>query len=412
MTESTTPPHATRNFILNVLDGGIFFFGLSMVSRYTVLPLFIERLSGERWMQGLIPTMTYAGWFLPGLFIAPFVLARPRRLPFLLIATAIERLPLLLLGLLLVLRPDAPTATLLVAFLLLYIVHAFAAGVAGIPWQDFISRIIDQKRWGIFFGAQSGLGGLLGIGGAAIATVVLATQPFPQSVGYLALGCFVAMVISFGFLANTIETPREPPPRQSFGTFLRGVLPLLRRDERFRRYLLSRAAIALGLIGHSFVTAAALERFALPDRDVGIFTGALLAAQALANVGLGALADRWGHKQVLEVSTVIGALAMVITIFAPAPVWILLAFVLVGAAQAGVMLTGFTLVFSYSQPEDRAAYIGVANTALAPVVSLGPLMAGVFAQAAGYNALFVVLIAIALAGLAMLHWRVPDPPRM
>ena len=57
--------HATRNFWLNVLDGGAFILGLSIVSRYTVLPLFVERISGERWLQGLIPAINYAGGFLP-----------------------------------------------------------------------------------------------------------------------------------------------------------------------------------------------------------------------------------------------------------------------------------------------------------------------------------------------------------
>jgi hypothetical protein len=50
------------------LDGGTFYLGLSMVSRFTVLPLFVERLSPDRWLQGLIPAINYTGWFLPGLF--------------------------------------------------------------------------------------------------------------------------------------------------------------------------------------------------------------------------------------------------------------------------------------------------------------------------------------------------------
>ena len=42
-------------------------------------------------------------------------------------------------------------------------------------------------------------------------------------------------------------------------------------------------------------------------------------------------------------------------------------FILVGAAQAGYQLSGFTLILSFSTPAERPAYIGVGNTALAPV---------------------------------------------
>jgi len=85
--EAVVRRHAARNFWLNVLDGGTFYLGLSMVSRFTVLPLFVERLSPDRWLQGLIPAINYTGWFLPGLFIVPLIAAMPRRKPILLTAT-------------------------------------------------------------------------------------------------------------------------------------------------------------------------------------------------------------------------------------------------------------------------------------------------------------------------------------
>ncbi|MEN9936401.1 MAG: hypothetical protein RLZZ387_2980 [Chloroflexota bacterium] len=407
--QRTIERHANRNFILNVADGNMFYLGIAMVSRFTVLPLLVERLGGERWMQGLIPTIAYTGWFLPGLFVAPMLAHRQRRLPFLLVATVFERLPFLVLGLLLLLAPGAPPALLLTAFLVLFAVHSFAAGVGGVPWQDYISRIIPGQRWGIFFGLQAGLGGLLGVGGAAIATQVLETQLFPQSVGMLALGCFAAMVVSFIFLALSVEPPMPSQPAQSVATFLKSVVPLLRAEVVFRRYLISRATISLALVGHSFVTAAALERFSLRNEDVGPFTAALLASQALANLGLGFLADRWGHKQVLVLSVGLGVGALLAAVVAPAPVWFLPIFVLVGAAQAGYQLTGFTLLFSYSSPADRSRFIGVANMMLAPIAMFSPLLAGALAEAAGYELLFVVLGAVGVFGMGWLALRVPRP---
>jgi len=100
-----------------------------------------------------------------------------------------------------------------------------------------------------------------------------------------------------------------------------------------------------------------------------------------------------------------------VTALAPTALWFFPIFALVGAAQAGYQLTGFTVVLSFSTPAERPAYIGVANTMLAPVAMLGPLMAGSLAEATGYNLLFVTLLLIGLVGLAMLHWRVPTPQR-
>ncbi|HEY3230386.1 MAG TPA: MFS transporter [Roseiflexaceae bacterium] len=403
--------NAGRNFWLNVLDGTAYIFGTSMVSRYTILPLFVSQLSSQRWIQGLIPTLTYTGWFLPALFMAPLVASLPRRKPLILLATIGERVPFLALGALLLLRPDLPAAPLLTIFFLLYAVQTLSGGVTMTAWQDFIARVIPARRWGTFFGLQFGMGGVLGVTSAAIASLILAAQPFPQNFGILALLCFAAQVVSYIFLGLTVEPPQPVKPRQPMRAFLGGVGPLLRRNPAFRRYLFCRAAIALGLVGHSFLTAAALERFHPSDAQIGIFTGVLLAVQALGYVGGGALADRWGHKQVLELATGLGLLALLLAVAAPTATWFLLIFALVGAAQAGYQLSGFTLVFSFSTPAERPAYIGVANTMLAPVAALGPLLAGSLAEVAGYGALFVALLAIGLVGLLGLHWRVPAPAR-
>lgn len=68
-------PLCPAQFLLNVLDGSAFTFGISLVSRFTVLPLIVERLTDARWGQGLIPAIFFAGWLLPGLFAAPLVAA-------------------------------------------------------------------------------------------------------------------------------------------------------------------------------------------------------------------------------------------------------------------------------------------------------------------------------------------------
>jgi len=407
--ETILSRNATRNFVLNVLDGTAYIFGVSMVSRYTVLPLFVSQLSSERWIQGLIPTLTYTGWALPALFMAPIVASRPRRKPLIMLATIGERVPFLTLGLLLLLWPGAPAVALLAIFFGLYAIQTFSGGVAMAAWQDFIARLIPERRWGTFFGLQFGLGGVLGVASAGVAAALLVSLPFPRNFAILALLCFSAQIVSYIFLSLTVEPPQRVVPRQPLGAFLGGIGPLLRRNPAFRRYLFCRAAIALGLVGHSFLTAAALERFHPSEAEIGVFTAVLLGVQALGHLGLGALADRWGHKQVLELATGIGLLALLLAVLAPVASWFLLIFALVGIAQAGYQLSGFTLVFSFSTPTERPAYIGVANTTLTPVAALGPLLAGVLAEVAGYSALFAVLLAIGLVGLLGLHWGVPAP---
>lgn len=146
--EAVLARYARRNFWLNVLDGSAFTFGISLVSRFTVLPLIVERLTDARWVQGLIPAIFFAGWLLPGLFTAPLIAAQPRRKPWVLLATIGERLPFLAMGIILLTLPDVPASVLLVIVLALYAIFATSAGLTSIAWQDLIARVIPGHRWG------------------------------------------------------------------------------------------------------------------------------------------------------------------------------------------------------------------------------------------------------------------------
>jgi MFS family permease len=306
-----------------------------------------------------------------------------------------------------VLFPSLPAWALLATCFLCYLVHTVSAGLAATAWQDMLARVVPADRWGRLFGMSNALGGGLGVLGALIAGWVLTQLPFPQNIGVLSLLCFVALVVSFVFLALVVEPSQAPKPRVPLRLYLRGLMPLLRRDAAFRSYLFSRSTIGLALTGQSFITAAAVVRFNVSDDLVGWYTAALLGSQAVAHFVLGGLADRWGHKQVLELSTAIGVASLLVALVAPNPDWYVAAFLLVGVSSAGYQISGYTLAMAFSNPAERPTYIGLANTARAPVGIIGPLAVAQLAATFGYPALFAATALIGVGGLVWLHRAVP-----
>ena len=412
--------HARRNFILNVIEGGLFMFGMNMVSSYTVLPYFVKQFSNQQWHQGLIPAIANIGWLLPGLFVAPLIAHMWTRKPVTMVITVLERIPWLILGLWLLLGDALDATTTLALFFSLYALFMVSAGANAVPWQDFISRIIPEKSWGTFFGMQSGVGSLLGVAGAAVATQILANKPFtlwgwqligaypfPQNIGVLSLGCFVVMAISYLFLAFSIEPRVEPhPEKQSFWSLLRDMPSLLRNDRAFLIYLVAFAFLSLALMGQSFVTAAALVRFQVSGSTVGTFTVVLLASQALGNFGLGTLADRWGRRRVLIFVALLGMVSLLLPWLATSEAWFYPVFVLGGIALGGMQPANTAMVFSFAPAEKRANYIALANSFNVPVMAGAPLVAGWLAGQYGYNVLFAMLASAGLLSAVLLKWWV------
>jgi MFS family permease len=386
-----------------------FWIGLSFISAATILPLYISKLTDSALAIGLVAVIARGSWFLPQIFTANFVERLPRKKPMIVnLGFFTERLPMWII----VLSPVAalwnPTAALLL-FFVGYAWHGFGAGFVATSWQDLIARCFPVERRGRFMGTSFFAGSLTGAAGAAISVYLLANQPFPYNFFYSFLIAAAAITISWFFLALT----REPvgtasPPRKSNRQFWHDLPKIVRQDENYRRFLISRWLLALSGMGVGFVTVAAVRRWSVADGTAGGYTAAFLIGQMIGNLTLGLLADRFGHKRSLEIGAVTGFLGFAVAWLAPEPGYYLLVFLLLGITEGAVIVSGILVVMEFSPPEKRPTYAGLTNTSVGVISMIGPLI-GAWLAMAGYDWLFAVSAFVSLVALVTLHWWVKEP---
>jgi MFS family permease len=141
----------------------------------------------------------------------------------------------------------------------------------------------------------------------------------------------------------------------------------------------------------------------------GGFTVALQVGLALANLFFGFLADRKGHKLSLEICWLFSAVSLFLAIIAPSPWWFFPIFFLRGAVNAGSFISGISIVYEFTQPENRPTYIGLANTIPGIAGSVAPLIGGWLAGAINYPVMFILSAVIGTIGLALLRFFVREP---
>lgn len=401
--------HYRHNFVVNVLDFAFYSLGLSFASFMTILPLYVSRLTTSTVLIGLVAALANTGWTLPQLFTAHLVGRLPRKRPYILIASTGERLPFLFMALAILAWPQASRAISLAAFFVLITVYSFSGGLTSVAWQDYIAKLIPLRRRGFFFGTANSLSGILGTVGAYGSSLLLERYPFPHNFAACFLAAFVAVSLSWLFLYLGRE-PAVPSnePAISQREYWRRLPALLRQDRNFVCYLLSRSVIILGGMAGGFITVYAVSRFRIPDRTAGWFTASLLIGQAISNPLLGRLADQKGHKLVMELATLLTALAMLLSLVANSVAWFFPVFALLGCASSG-WLSGMSITFEFCSPGDRPTYIGLTNTLLWPPLTLAPVLGGCIAGGLGYRPLFAVALVVSLAGWTLLHRMVQDP---
>ncbi len=406
--------HYRWNFLANFMDLCLFWFGNSFISGVTILPLFVERATGSRFLVGVVAALSQAGWYLPQLLTANYVERRPLRKP---IAVNIgffsERLPLWVLALSAFLFVPSRPGPALALFFVAYTWHVLGAGAIAPAWQDMVARVIPAERRGRFFGLASFAGSALGAAGAVVSASLLARFPFPRGFAWCFLIGATFIQASWCFLALVREPPistaKEPIPQ---GAYFRRLPAVLKKDPNFRAFLGSRVATGLGRMATGFATVYAVARWGLPDSVAGTFTMTLLLSQMAAYLFLGFVADRRGHKVVLEWGALVLAAAMALCLATPSPAWFYLVFVALGISSAADILSSLMIVLEFTGPQDRPTYVGLANTTSGLFTALGPLLGGAIASLSGYPLLFTVALAMTLLALGILHFLVREPREM
>jgi len=423
MTETMVPNNTVQkeieqnyrwNFLVNTLDGGSFWFGISFISSTVILPLFVRHFTNSLLLIGLIPFLATAGYLLPQLFMANAVERAPRKKFFPVnLGFFLERLPIFLLAPVTYFLATSQPVLALVSFFGLFTWHCFGAGVIIVGWQDMIAKIIPVEKRGRFFGITNFIGNGTGILGALAVPFVLDRTSFPTAYVLAFAAASSLIFLSWVFLSLTREpaVPSSKPPVSQLN-YMRSLPDVLRRDRNFRMYLLSQIIFSLSGMATGFLVVYTVQTWKLPDSQASGFTIALQIGLTLANLFFGFLSDRKGHKLSLEICLMLSVISIGLAIIAPSPLWFFPIFFLRGAVTAGTFISGVSIVYEFTEAETRPTYIGLANTIPGVAGAIAPLIGGWLAGAISYQAMFILSAIIGAISWALLRFVVREPRKI
>lgn len=401
------------NIIVSMADASFFGIGWGFSSFGTIIPLFVSSMTDSAILIGLIPAIHAVGWQLPQLLTANTVSRLRRYKPMVMWMTVQERIPFLGLALAAWLLPVFGVRIVLPLTFLLLIWQGLGSGMTANPWQSMIAKIVPPDMRGTFFGAQAAFANVLISVSAVGAGYLLGWLDSPLDFVLCFLVASVAYALSMAVLGLTREPVDENKelPAKSNSPF-KGMGAILKRDRNFSWFLVMRVFYQFASMGFSFYIVYALRRFQMDEVTAGFLTATLTIAQTVANVGMGWLSDRWGHRNMLIFGMVMVSLSSLLAWAAPALNWFYLVFILSGLANVAYWTIGMAMTVEFGTEAERPIYIGMANTLVAPATILAPLLGGWIADMAGYQTTFAISIVGGLLTAAMLLFLIKDPRKM
>jgi len=405
--ESKTYKH---NLIFNLLDGASFGFGFGFASFSTVLPLFVSTMTSSALLIGLIPAIHNVGWQFPQLLTANHINRMERTKPYVMGMTTNERLPYLFIGIIALLLPTIGYKWGLILTFLCLVWQGIGAGLTANAWQILISKVIPADSLATFLGSQSALSNLLSSASAVLAGIVLEKVAAPYGFAICLIIAFLAYVVSWLFLNQTVEAPRIiTPDTQKQPSIWKNITHILKTDAIFRNFLFGRFLWQFGMMAFAFYTVFAVKQIGMTTITVGIMTSVLMITQTIANPVLGWLADHWSRKWVLVIGGLCTVLSATFAAIIKEPGWFVVVFILAGIANVAFWTIGMSLALEFGNDTEKPVYVGMSNTLIAPATILAPLFGGLLADSFSYMTTFHVSIIFGLITLALLTFFVKDP---
>ncbi|GAB4572261.1 MAG: hypothetical protein Kow0077_11180 [Anaerolineae bacterium] len=404
------PEPLRRNFFGGLWHGAFLAFGMALTQPTTVLASFVATLTGSTvWVGGLSTVLTAAS-AIPQLFVARLVEARPRKMPFLLLAIYLRVASWGLLAVLVHLigatHPD------LLAWVLVGLLAVFYAGggLGGVPYNDIIGKVIPAGKRGRFFGGKEMLAGPLSVSAALLARHILVSVPYPDNYallfGMAAAGLGVA---SLGFWLmreppGPVSTTRPEPWHDYFAH-------LIIAARQLKPLIIVQLLTGFSLMALPFYVVYARDVLGAPEAAIGGFMLAQVLGGVAATALWARLIDRVNSRRMLATCATLAAITPLLALALGAiagwrALW--LVYLLVGATFSGRTVGFSSALLEVAPATERPTYTAL-NAVLTLPIALLPLLAGMLLQRQPYTVLFGLVAAFVALG-AIWTRRLPAPP--
>ncbi len=406
-------PDFRYNYLLGIVNGVLFYNGLSFFSRTTIIPLFMTALGSPGILISLASLFEVIGWHLPQFFASKFVVHRSLKLP-LYRASAIVRVAgLLMVVLSAYLAGTIPHALALTLFMLGFCSFGIAGGFAGLVFTEVLAKTVPKQKRGSYFGWRAILSGAASLLVALLVVKPLfARYPFPTSFMISFSIGVVLISISLYLFMRQKEPPQDNlPPHRTMRMHFAKAGRILRNDPQFRRLVIFRSLLMLWYAGIPYYFLFATERLGFEKDVLGLFMSWESAGAMVASILWGYLSNRIGNKSLLVLVcgfAVVVSGALLLFHLSALPLWLFSGiFFLSAAVDNGAGTGGINYALEIVPEGERPTYVGIMHSLLATSLLLATL-GGVVRDVIGYQGLFILTGVIAVASFIMIL-RMPEP---
>ncbi len=405
---------ADRNANLMILEGTIFWAGLSFLQGDTVVTNFIRLTTGSAALAGFAATTRSLCWLLGQFFLGLFIHKFRSQSRLMGVVGFLSRPLILLMALMMVLGVTGPAAAWL--FLGLYALFFLTDGMLSLCWLQICTRTLPIARRGEVVSIQQTYAGIAGLGvGWVLKTLLGGQLSFQTQYAVIFALAGILMLLDAVALSLIRDVPHESAPEQPPVhpiRYIARMLPILKEAPPVRHSLITRMLYTLTLMAAPINLMFGREA-GLSEAQLSILVFMPVAGQILSGALWAQVCRRLSYPVMMRMAQALGVLCAIANIACyfvaragcPVMVPLSLAMVLVSVnTSAG---TGFFqhMVAQVSE-EKRSDTIVLSALMMAPL-SFSTYLAGAIVERAGYLPVYLAMLTAGMVGWILVRRLIP-----
>jgi MFS family permease len=402
-----------QNAACDIVGESFWGFQAALMASATVLVIILRQFGAGRAMIGSITSIETCAYLFPQIFGLYVFRTMVRRKFDLILYHYVIIIPIpLLIGFMLFRSPVIAPVIVRSCILAFWAVYTISIGIVMAVWMDWIAGLFDITIRGTVMGLAFCGSAATGTAGGLVSGWVIGHLHSVASYGLLYIATTaissIAMV-PFCFINDPRKLDRDTAPPSIVAITAKFRESLL--DGNFRSFLVGRIIATSGFCILPLVA----DYFSSPEGGA-IAPGTLVSCgaagavgTALANLGLGRVGDRFGHRLGLMIGCGTQIAALVALILIPGEIGCLLVYFATGVCAGSSFLSHYNMVFETCPHGNRSAHITVANLVIGCFTVFTPVLAGVAAAHLGMHFVFYTSLALSVVAFAWLVTRVKEP---
>jgi MFS family permease len=279
--------------------------------------------------------------------------------------------------------------TMRVWHLILFLCMYWTFGMIVSPaWSSWMGDLVSEKERGRYFGDRNRIAGLVWFVTLLIGGYILQEYSHGMRNGYIGFAiifmiAFISRVISFIYLSKKYEPVYKQVPEADF-TFIDFLKQA--RSRNYGRFVLFLCSMNFAVyIAGPFFTAYMLNDLKMDYMTFTIVTAASIIAKYAAMPYWGRLADKYGTRKLLVMSSFLMPLCPLLWIFSTNILYLIIIEIYGGIAWAAFEISSFDFIFDATTPQKRATCVSYFNVLNGIFIFIGGLTGALIVK---YNTLF------------------------